>query len=298
MSTRIGILHPGQMGASVAAAARSTGARVLWASEARGGETRRRAAAAGLEDARTLRRLAAESEVVLAVCPPAAALDVAEGVAAAGYRGVYVDANAIAPATAARVAAAVERSGARFVDGGIIGPPATRPGTTRLYLSGEGAGDVAALFGGTLLDAIEIDGGRAAASALKMSYAAWTKGTAALLIAVRALAVREGVERPLLQEWSLSQPGLAERSERAATRNAPKAWRFEGEMEEIAATFRHAGVPDGFHLAAADVYRRLSPYRGAVRPPDLAEAVHMLLTDPGGPAGPPRASGRRVPNRE
>src|SRR2546421_8577827 len=121
--TTIGLLHPGEMGASVGRAARANGHRVLWASEGRGPDTAARAAGAGLEDAGTLRALGSASDVVLSVCPPHAAGDVARGVAAAGFRGLYVDGNAVAPATARALGTLIEKAGATFVDGGIVGPP-------------------------------------------------------------------------------------------------------------------------------------------------------------------------------
>jgi hypothetical protein len=101
--------------------------------------------------------------------------------------------------------------------------------------------------------------GSAAASALKMAYAGWTKGAAALLLAVRALARAEGVEDALLAEWALSQPDLAGRSAGAAQSAAAKGWRWTGEMTEIAASMAAAGLPDGFHQAAADIFRRSGP---------------------------------------
>jgi hypothetical protein len=140
----------------------------------------------------------------------------------------------------------------RFVDGGIVGSPPHEPGTTRLYLSGDEAPAVAGLFAGSVLDARVTSN----ASAVKMAYAAWTKGTAAMLIAIRELALREGVEATLLEEWDLSQPGLRERHERATRSAEAKGWRWVGEMEEIADTFEAAGLPGGFHRAAAEVYRR------------------------------------------
>ena len=95
-----------------------------------------------------------------------------------------------------------------------------------------------------------------AASAIKMCFAAWTKGTSALLLGIRALAIAEGVEEPLLDEWHTSMPELERRSLTAGQQAATKGWRWVGEMEEIAATFRSAGLPDGFHLAAADIFAR------------------------------------------
>lgn len=272
----VGVLHPGEMGSAVGAAAAAGGARVLWVSHGRGGGTRARAEADRLADAGTLARLVGESTVIVSVCPPASALDVAGEVAALGFRGTYVDANAIAPATARKVGAVVEAAGARFVDAGIIGPPPRRPGLARLYLSGPGASDVAALFRAGLLEAITVDGPVGAASALKMAYAGWNKGSQALLLAIRALAMHEGVDAVLLAEWQRSMPDLPGRSERAVASNVRKAWRFVGEMEEIAATFAAAGLPEGFHQAAAEVYRRLSGWKDTPEPPSVAEVGKAL----------------------
>jgi len=272
----IGVLHPGEMGSAVAAVAAAGGARLVWAAEGRTGATRRRAEAAGLEDVTTLPALLRASDVVLSVCPPHAAVDVARAVAGHRFGGIYVDANAIAPATARDIGRLVERAGGAFVDGGIVGPPPQRAGTTRLYLAGGAAPRVAAPFAGTVLEAVVLDGPPGAASALKMAYAAWTKGSAALLIAIRALAAAEGVDAALVREWQRSQPDVPERSEAAVRANARKAWRFVGEMEEIAAAFAAAGLPDGFHRAAADVYQRLAAYKDAATPPALAEVAEAL----------------------
>jgi 3-hydroxyisobutyrate dehydrogenase-like beta-hydroxyacid dehydrogenase len=240
----VGLLHPGEMGAAVGAVLRGQGHRVLWASQGRSEETRARAEAAGLEDAGSVEQVAA-AEVVFSICPPHAALEVARS---ARFGGVYVDANAVSPTTAAQVAGVVDR----FVDGGIVGSPPREAGTTRLYLSGERAGEVAKLFEGSVLDTRVV----ANASAVKMAYAAWSKGTAALLLAIRELARREGVEEPLLAEWDLSVPELRERHARALRSAEAKGWRWVGEMEEIAATFEANELPGGFHRAAAEVYRR------------------------------------------
>ena len=239
----VGLLHPGEMGAAVGAVLRGQGVRVVWASEGRSEETRARAEAAGLEDAGSVVEVA-RSDVVFSICPSHAALEVARS---AEFAGVYVDANAVSPATAREVAEAV----GEFVDGGIVGSPPREPGTTRLYLSGDRASEVAGLFAGSALDARVVSN----ASAVKMAYAAWTKGTAAMLLAIRELARREGVEDTLLAEWDLSVPELRERYERARRSAEAKGWRWVGEMEEIAATFEADGLPGGFHRAAAEVYR-------------------------------------------
>ena len=279
MSKRIGILHPGQMGASVGAAARAAGASVAWASAGRSDATRLRAKEAGLEDVDSLEALAESCDVLLSICPPAAATELAVSVAAVAFDGIFVDANAVAPHTACDVAAIVREGGARFVDGGIIGPPAHREGTTRLYLSGGDAEYVARVFEGGVLEAVTVDARPGAASALKMCYAAWTKGSAALLIAIRSLAAAEGVEAPLMDEWQISQPGLDGRSDNAVRRNAFKAWRFAGEMHEIAASFEAAALPGGFHRAAAKIYERLAGYRNCDPAPEVGEAIAAVLSE-------------------
>ena len=280
ISQTIGVLHPGEMGVTVGASARASGSRVLWASEGRSAQTGERAAAAGLEDAKTLAFLCTASGVILSVCPPHSALDLARAVAAQGFSGLYVDGNAISPGTAREIGRIIERAGATFVDGGIIGPPARARGTTRLYLSGEEAGRIARLFAQGPLEAIAVDGGPGAASALKMAYAAYTKGTAALLVSIRAMAIRAGVDQALLDEWARSQGDLGARSERAAGETARKAWRFTGEMAEIAATFDDAGLPDGFFRAAAEIYESLAGYKDAPGMPSVAEVAKALAGRP------------------
>jgi 3-hydroxyisobutyrate dehydrogenase-like beta-hydroxyacid dehydrogenase len=268
----VGLLHPGEMGASIGAALRRAGVEVVWVSAGRGPATRRRAQAADLTDAGTLPALVARSQVVVSVCPPHAAAEVAGMVAALGFGGIYVDANAVAPTTARALGAVVEQASGRFVDGDLIGGPVRPGGTTRLYLSGPAAGEVAALFAPTDLEAVALAGEVASASALKMCYAAWTKGTSALLLAIRAAAAAHGVEAVLLAEWERSQPGLADRSE-AAAGTARKAWRFAGEMDQIAACLAEAGLPDGFVHSAAQLYRRLAIFKEVEGNPSLDEVL-------------------------
>jgi 3-hydroxyisobutyrate dehydrogenase-like beta-hydroxyacid dehydrogenase len=257
----IGLLHPGEMGAAVGQCLVRAGHRVLWAPEGRSAATGARAAAAGLTGC-GLAEIVGRSDLIMSICPPGAAPDVARLVT--GFGGIFVDANAISPDTARKVAALVETGGAAYVDGGIIGKPPAAAGHTRLYLSGPRAEEVRRLFEGTALDARLVEAGApvgpgvGAASAVKMAYASWTKGTAALVLAARGLARAEGVEDVLLAEWALSQPGLTDRSVQAAGSAAAKGWRWIAEMEEIAAAMAAAGLPEGFHQAAAEIYRRFS----------------------------------------
>ena len=271
----IALLHPGEMGAALGACLVSRGFHVLWVSQGRSAATRKRAEAAGLEECETLDRALAAAEVVLSVCPPHGALDLARAVAEKNFRGVYVDANAIAPATAREIGRAIEAAGAAFVDGGIIGPPPAAPGRTRLYLCGSAREKIAALFASTHVQAIALEGETGAASALKMAYAAWTKGTAALVAAIRALAQAEGVDASLVEEWKLSQPQPLRESD-AVPGKVRKAWRWVAEMEEIAASFEAAGLPGGFHLAAAEIYGRLAAFKDSAAPPSLDEVTEAL----------------------
>src|SRR6516165_5969003 len=252
--TVIGLLHPGEMGAAVGQCLTGRGHTVLWASEGRGPDTAARAEAAGLTDAGSVKAVASQAEVILSVCPPHAATDVAWAVH--GFGSLYVDANAISPGTAREIAQMITDSGGRYVDGGIIGLPPTAPRTTRLYLSGPDAEKVQALFTGSDLDALIAGKALTAASGVKMAYGAWTKGTAALILAIRELAREEGVEEALLAEWAISQPSLEKRSQGSARAAEAKGWRWVAEMEEIAATMAAAGLPDGFHQAAAEIFRR------------------------------------------
>ncbi len=271
----IALLHPGDMGAALGACLVANGHHVVWASAGRSPATRTRADAAGLEDKVTLGRAVAAADIVLSVCPPHAALDLAEEVAALEFEGLYVDCNAIAPDTTREVGALVEAAQARFVDGGIIGPPPVKAGVTRLYLSGPQAAEVAALFKGSLTDARVVKGPVGAASALKVAYAAWNKGSIAMLAAVRTFAQVEGVDAELLAEWAISQPDLPKRSE-AITAQSYKAWRWIAEMDEIATSFASAGVPPGFYEAAAELYRRLEEFKNPAAPPSMKEITKRI----------------------
>jgi len=266
-SKNILLLHPGNMGATIGACAAVSGAQVHWLSAQRSAASRARAEKAALIEAKDFGAAIKQSEIVLSICPPDAAMDVAKQVAAQKFGGIYVDANAVSRATAEAIGKIVTASGASFVDGGIIGSPVKQAGTTRLYLSGEKAQEIAELFTGSMLDTRSIGTVPGEASALKVAYAAWTKGTDALILAIRALAAHEGVEDALLQEWRISQPALEKKCTQAAASAAPKMWRYVGEMKEIAEAFEVAGLPGGFHNAAAEVCQRLAIFKDQTEPP-------------------------------
>lgn len=273
--TTIAMLHPGEMGSAVGACLARGGHRVLWASEARSPATRSRANAAGLVEAPNLKQAVREAEIVFSVCPPHAALGVAREVAHAGFRGVYVDANAVAPATVREIGRIVSEGGARWIDGGIIGAAPGPQTSTRLYLAGAGAQDIAVMFQGSYLGTVVLEAPAGSASALKVCFAAWTKGSTALLADIRTLAQVEGVDTALLSEWKLSRPAAQQDSEQV-TVAARKAWRWVGEMEEIAASFESAGLPGDFHRGAAEIYRRLLDFKDAPVPPQMGDVTAAL----------------------
>jgi 3-hydroxyisobutyrate dehydrogenase-like beta-hydroxyacid dehydrogenase len=266
----IALLHPGEMGAAVGGCLVSRGVRVVWASENRSPATRKRAEFAGIEDLGSLACALAVSDAVLSICIPSGAFELAREVAAHGFRGIYIDANAISPEHSREIG----RLHARFVDSGIIGLPPTPAKSVRLYLCGPDAPAIAALFAGSQTEAIAMDNPVGAASALKICYAAWSKGETALLGIIRSLARYEGVDETLLKEWQDSMPGIAAQSEHIVQRSR-KAWRWAGEMEEIAASFDAANLPSGFR-ANAEIYRRLAGYKDSKELPSSDEASTCL----------------------
>ncbi len=273
----VGILHPGAMGVSIAASAKNTGYTVYWASEGRSPQTHERANKVNLLDMHSVAKLCDECSVIFSVCPPHAAEDVAKEVIGHGFRGVYLDANAISPQRAIRIDQTMSDVGVEFVDGGIIGGPAWRPGRTWLYLSGKEAQRVASCFSAGPLETAVIGDSAGKASALKMCYAAYTKGSTALLSAILAVAETLDVREELANQWSRGGSDFAEKTNRRVRGVTAKAWRFAGEMKEIASTFESAGMPGEFHAAAGEVYRRIASFKDAQEVPPLADVLKALL---------------------
>ena len=248
---RLAVLHPGAMGAAVAACLVGRGHEVGWLRTGRSEATLRRAEQSGLTPFDDLAELQANTEVVFSICPPHGALDVARQLA--GFRGIVVDANAISPEASALIARTLTGGGARYVDGGIIGPPPVTAGTTRLYLAGDD-GEVASLFAGSAIEVVRLAGAPPAASAVKMTYAAWTKTTAALLVSIRETAAAYGVEDDLVNEWATSQPHLAGAWLHARQQSHEKGWRWSYELAEVGRTFAAVGQPEGFGAAASEIF--------------------------------------------
>jgi hypothetical protein len=275
MSKTIGVIHPGEMGAGVAGALVASGHTGMWASEGRSEDTKRRAKEVGLVDVGDLATLIERCEIILSICPPHAALDVARDVR--GFKGVYVDANAISPAHASEVASIVESDGASYVDGGIIGAPPPAD-STWAFFSGTGAAEIATMFRDAAITTSLLEQGPFAASAMKMSYAGWNKGMLAMMLGIRALAKANDVEETLLEVWTATAPDLLKVARRAAFNAEDRGWRWDGEMREIAATFSDAGLPDGFHQAAGEIYSRVPrKMEATVDDATLAEVLDLIL---------------------
>ena len=273
---KIGILHPGEMGVSIAASAIKSGHEVYWVSDNRSDKTRQRAEKHNLVDIVSLSHLCQTSEIIFSVCPPHSAEDVAKSVIERGFKGYYLDANAISPQRSSRIRQMVESNGIHFIDGGIIGGPAWNPKETWLYLSGKDAKVIADCFSSGPLETKIIGDEIGKASALKMCYAAYSKGTTALLAAILATAESLGVRDELYGQWNMDDPSFSEQANRRTTRVTAKAWRFEGEMHEIATTFQEEGLPNGFHEAAAEIYHRLADFKDSTETPSLEDVLNTL----------------------
>jgi 3-hydroxyisobutyrate dehydrogenase-like beta-hydroxyacid dehydrogenase len=232
---QVGLLFPGEMGAAVGRAVRGD---ILWASDGRSEATRSRAA--GFTDVGTVSELVRSSDVVLSICPPAIAEEVAEQVFGLGFDGLFVEANAISPARMRRIA----ELGGRVVDSSIIGAKGIS-----LYLAGDEAPAVAELFAGSEVAAIDLGKEIGAASALKMAFGGWNKIGIALTAQAHAIARAYGVT-----EWLEAEGVPADRLPRVVYR----AWRWAPEMEEIADTCAEVDFPDGVARGAAAAYRELS----------------------------------------
>jgi len=286
--TVFAVVATGEMGSALARALVQSGHRVLTSLDGRGARTAERAAAAGAEDAGSLSAAVAGADAFLSVLPPDRALELAEQVARtlAGRTGglLYADCNAVSPATSARVGEIVGAAGARFVDVGIIGVP-PRP---VLYASGEPAGDLVDLAGGAL-DVRDIGGPAGRASALKMCYAAFTKGTTALATELLVAAERLGVAGELRAELAQSAPDLLSVAARSVPRMPPKAYRWIGEMAEIAATFEAVGLTPRILQGAGDVYEMVEAAGAPVG--DLDEVISRVAAG----TSPSRSGSRPAP---
>jgi len=279
------------MGSAIAARLQEGGARVVVALDGRSERTRRLADQVRVEDVGTLEALVRDTDLVLSVVPPGVAVDVAEAIAAAASdaRPLVADLNATAPTTVQRIDAALAANGLATVDGSISGPPPHAPGTTRIYLSGARAAEIADLpLPGVELVVVGPEVGLA--SAVKMCTASVYKGRVALLAQALRTAHAYGVVEHVLDD--LVDSGLADRGRTGGTigKASTKAWRYVPEMEEIAATQGGAGLMPELFLAISRVYAELAEHALAGAPEDVPDDVALSevlerLSEAGGARG-------------
>jgi 3-hydroxyisobutyrate dehydrogenase-like beta-hydroxyacid dehydrogenase len=286
----VGIISPGDMGHQVGRVLRHYGLRVITSLDGRSERTRTLAAQAGIEAVGDYAALVREADIVLSILVPSEAVAAAERIAQAaddmGVDLLFVDCNAIAPQTVRQIEEIIQRAGGCFVDASIIGPPPrlspAASGQTRFYASGEYAVAFAGL-GSCGLNVIVLDGPAGQASALKMCYAALTKGLTALCTELLTAAEALGVGEALAVEFQQSQSAMLAQMNRAIPGMTPKAHRWVGEMEEIAATFAAVGLTPKIFAGAADIYRLVAASPLGERaledtsaPPSAAEAAAIL----------------------
>ncbi len=261
-SLTIAVVGAGDMGGSVAVVLKRAGADVVAAGAGRSAETRRRIADGGLRDLGSVAACAREADLFLSIMPPELAAETAAaaavGIAASGRRPIYADCNAVAPQTVQAIAAEVAAAGARFVDAGIIGLNPDSGRTTRFYASGPEAEALKVI---DLKDriAVRIVGPEIGqASGLKMCYAALTKGSSTLAVAILLTARELGLYDPLLEEFAFSQGSRLQGMRDGLPALACDSARWVREMEEIALTFEGAGITGKFHEGAAFIHRVLA----------------------------------------
>lgn len=276
----VGILSPGEMGAGVGGALRASGLAVLTCLAGRSPASHERARVAGIEDVPDLGTLVQRCDLILSILVPARARSVAaavgEAARTAGASTVLADCNAIAPQTVQAMETDLAGSGVTLVDGGIVGGPPRNGQGPRVYASGAAAHLVGQLDGRGI-DVVDVGPEIGKASAVKMCYAAMTKGTTALRTALLVAARRLDVYDDLIAEMEHSQAAALGAATQGMRRLPNVAYRWIGEMEEIASTFAHVGVTPDFHTGAAQVFREVdATFERDADLSDLADAVNRL----------------------
>ena len=271
----IGILHPGDMGASIGRELRNLGHRVVWCSVDRSVATRDRASRAGLEEARSLEDLYVSTEVILSICPSEVATDVAKAVAESPFRGTFVEANAISPLRMVGIGEQFCPERVSVLDGALIGLPPKEKTRTRLYLSGDTTVSdcVVELFKGSHVEVVVTGGSIGSVSALKMAHSAYRKTTWALAVQSMALAASYGMNDHLLEE-ARRLDGTAIGHPELIPRIARKAWRWSPELREVMESMRSEGLSGDLYLAAMSIYERWMHHKD-----DPEVGLHVLLEE-------------------
>lgn len=275
----IAIIGTGDMGHSVGRALIKEGFRVITALIGRSERSCKLARLGGLEDVGSLENLIKGSDLFLSIMPPDEALRFASLscniIDESGSKTLYADFNAIAPSTSKKIEELFSKVGLPFIDGSIIGPPPGKNIITRMYSSGAESKTLQSLSGPNL-QFLSLGSEIGRASALKMCYAALTKGTMALDLAALLAGKKMGVYDELKTEFINSQEAAYGRMEARLPWLSTDAGRWSGEMDEIACSFEAVGLPAGFHLAASDIYRRLANTSLAQEKPENKDKSRTL----------------------
>jgi 3-hydroxyisobutyrate dehydrogenase-like beta-hydroxyacid dehydrogenase len=278
----IGLLCLGEMGASIAAVLRDNGHRIHWIPAGRSEETKLRAKNQGLRPLADLGEMGARCQLIVSICPPHLAEEIAIQVAASRFSGQFLEANAISPQKSIRIEEIMIDKGISYVDGSIIGPPFASgdTSTTILFLSGAHAQEVEKYFSGGLLKTWNLGIETGLASAMKMCDSVFNKGLLALLYETISLAESFSLRRELMRVWSLNEGGVAHASviNDRLNRSARKAHRFVGEMDEVADTLAACpALPVGLATEARDIYAKLAGFKpGGVHPSEEAIVAAIL----------------------
>ena len=276
---KIAILSPGDMGHAVGLALSEHGFDILTYLEGRSQRTCAFAKDVGFRISSTLNELIHDADLLLSILVPASAETVAKEIARSlqetGETTLIADCNAISPMRSERIGRTIESAGGRYIDASIIGHPPGRDVPPRFYVSGHYADAMLELDGkGIAVKTLGGDVGRA--SGIKMCYAALTKGTSTLQVALLSVAESLGLGSELHEELAYSQKAVLRSMESGIPRLPPNAHRWIGEMEEIATTFAAEGVTPHFHLGAATIYRLLEQTPYAVESPENIDSNRTL----------------------
>ena len=263
-SMTVAVIGAGEMGSAVGRRLRHLGARVITELAGRSKQSAQRVADAGLEVVDDDQRLVREANFILSIVPPGVAIGIAErfrgALSSTVRKPVFVECNAIAPATVRRIGAMLSETGCSFVDAGIIGGPPTidsPAGGPRFYAAGPASHKFASL-GQYGLDIAVLEAPVGAASALKLAYAGLTKGFTALGAAMIAAATREHLGDSLRAELARTQPDMLLRLERMIPAMFPKAYRWVAEMEQIADFAEDEKKGAAIYLGAARLYEEIA----------------------------------------
>ena len=274
MVDTVAIMSPGDMGHAVGQVLSESGIDVITCTDGRSQRTKNLAEMAGLRQVATLEDMVIQADLVLSIMVPSKAMSFVREISphfeSSKTPTYFADCNAVSPQSALAMAEVINQAGGKFIDGGIIGTAPTKGDTPRFYVSGPDASVVMELDGrGIIVKAIGNKVGQA--SGIKMCYAALTKGTNTLHVALLTAASRMGLTDDLRKEFEFSQKSHLAAMEKGISRLPANAHRWIGEMEEIAATFENLGVTPNFHKGAAEIYKMLNSTPFAKESPETID---------------------------